>query len=151
MVLQVKTDFKDLPEEGIEPLKEHALNFYLPFDGGVGFGAKGQDKKNDPRYKLYAVEFQPNCTSREAPVKLNSFDEIEKYLRIRGKWEDSKSLIEWGLERGFSFYGHEIWDESLFTYEEVVNIRMTQPNKNTLWNILFIAPLINHYLPLDKI
>ena len=39
------TDYKDLPEEGIEPLKEHALNFYLPFDGGVEFGAKGQDKK----------------------------------------------------------------------------------------------------------
>ena len=131
MVLQRNTDFKDLPEEGIEPLKEHALNFYLPFDGGVGFGAKGQDKKNDPRYKLYAVEFQPNCTSREAPVKLNSFDEIEKYLKIRGDWEDNKSLIEWGLKRGFSFYGHEVWDESLFTYEEVVNIRMTQPNKNT--------------------
>ena len=79
MVLQVKTDFKDLPEEGIEPLKEHALNFYLPFDGGVGFGAKGQDKKNDPRYKLYAVEFQPDCKSYEAPVKLNSYDELEKY------------------------------------------------------------------------
>ena len=29
------TDYKDLPEEGIEILKEHALNFYLPFDGGV--------------------------------------------------------------------------------------------------------------------
>ena len=66
---------------------------------------KVKTKKNDPRYKLYAVEFQPNCTSREAPVKLNSFDEIEEYLKIKGDWEDSKSLIEWGLKRGFSFYG----------------------------------------------
>ena len=124
------TDYKDLPEEGIEPLKEHALNFYLPFDGGVEFGARGMDNKKDPRYKLYAVEFQPDCTSREAPVKLNSFNEIEKYNQENGySWEDRNSLIKWGLERGFIFYGHEIWDESLFTYEEVVNIRMTQPNK----------------------
>jgi len=127
------TDYKDLPEEGIEILKEHALNFYLPFDGGVDFGAKGGDDTKDPRYKFYAVEYQPNCKSYEAPVKLNSLDEIEKYLRIRDQWENSKSLIEWGLERGFRFYGHEVWDESLFTYEEVVNIRMTQPNKN--WSI----------------
>ena len=132
MVLQVNTDFKDLPEEGIEPLKEHALNFYLPFDGGVEFGAKGQDNKKDPKYKFYAVEYQPNCKSFESPVKLNSFDEIEKYRQeMCSDWEYSKSLMEWGLERGFSFYGHEVWDESLFTYEEVVNIRMTQPNKNT--------------------
>ena len=65
------TDFKDLPKEGIEPLKEHALNFYLPFDGGVEFGAKGQDNKKDPKYKFYVVEYQPNCKSFEAPVKLN--------------------------------------------------------------------------------
>ena len=126
------TDYKDLPEEGIEILKEHALNFYLPFDGGVEFGAKGQDNKKDPKYRFYAVEYQPNCKSYEAPVKLNSFDEIEKYNQENGySWEDRNSLVKWGLERGFSFYGHEIWDESLFTYEEVVNIRMTQHNKNT--------------------
>ena len=88
------TDYKDLPEEGIEILKEHALNFYLPFDGGVEFGAKGGDDTKDPKYKFYAVEFQPDCESYEAPVKLNSFDEIEKYLRRRDKWEGSKSLIE---------------------------------------------------------
>tara|TARA_B100000886_G_scaffold220174_1_gene152940 strand:+ start:624 stop:1316 length:693 start_codon:yes stop_codon:yes gene_type:complete len=130
MVLQVNTDFEDLPEEGIEPLKEHALNFYLPFDGGVDFGARGQDNKKDLRYKLYAVEFQPDCTSREAPVKLNSFDEIEKFSReYGGEWEDKISLIKWGLERGFNFYGQEIWDEYEFPYEERVKIKMTQPNK----------------------
>ena len=136
------TDYKDLPEEGIEILKEHALNFYLPFDGGVEFGARGQDNKKDPRYKFYAVEYQPECKSYEAPVKLNSYDELEKYREENcATYELSKSLIEWGLKRGFSFYGHEVWDESLFTYEEVVKIRMTQPNKNSSLFIYF--PLLN--------
>ena len=101
------TDYKDLPKEGIELLKEHALNFYLPFDGGVEFGCNGGDNTKDPRYKFYAVEYQPECISCEAPVKLKSIDEIEKYRQeICFEWENSKSLMEWGLKRGFSFYGH---------------------------------------------
>ena len=73
---------------------------------------------------------------------MNSYDELEKYREENcASYELSKSLIEWGLKRGFSFYGHEVWDESLFTYEEVVNIRMTQPNKNSSLFIYF--PLLN--------
>ena len=44
-------------------------------------------------------------------------------------WEFSKSLIEWGLKRGFIFYGQEVWDEYEFPYEEWVKIKMTEPNK----------------------
>ena len=55
--------YYDLPEEGLEAIKEHALSNYLPFNGGLRQHYQirnfGRNKKPKGKVRFYAVEYKP--------------------------------------------------------------------------------------------
>ena len=127
--------YYDLPEEGLEAIKEHALSNYLPFNGGLRQHYQirnfGRNKKPKGKVRFYAVEYRPPIIKLEkSPIHLdskNSFNKFDQSIRERtscqkGKnkkdwleyWDyyDKIKFYKWGTERGFDFYGYTKWNDS---------------------------------------
>ena len=130
--------YYDLPEEGLEAIKEHALSNYLPFNGGFkqhyqirNFGA---NKKPKGKVRFYAVEYRPDPIKFEkSPIHLDSkttFNKFDQSIRKKDhspsfsdpennrKWNEigdyyhKTKFYKWGTERGFDFYGYTKWKDS---------------------------------------
>ena len=133
--------YYDLPEEGLEAIKEHALSNYLPFNGGFRQHYQirnfGRNKKPKGKVRFYAVEYRPpNIELKKAPIFLENkktFNEFDQSLREKDKrksdiWKDDPEkqrimdeiddhwdrikFYNWGTERGFDFYGYTKWKDS---------------------------------------
>ena len=85
--------YYDLPEEGLEAIKEHALSNYLPFNGGLRQHYQirnfGRNKKPKGKVRFYAVEYRPPSLPLErSPIYLDNettFNVFDQSLRISGK------------------------------------------------------------------
>tara|TARA_Y100001978_G_scaffold197820_1_gene209290 strand:- start:979 stop:2202 length:1224 start_codon:yes stop_codon:yes gene_type:complete len=133
--------YYDLPEEGLEAIKEHALSNYLPFNGGFRQHYQirnfGRNKKPKGKVRFYAVEYRPpNIVLEKAPIFLENektfyeFDQGLKEKRKMNIWKgdddpeqrrindeikfyyDRIKFYKWGTERGFDFYGYKKWKDS---------------------------------------
>ena len=127
--------YYDLPEEGLEAIKEHALSNYLPFNGGFRQHYQirnfGRNKKPKGKVRFYAVEYRPDPIKLEkSPIHLDSkttFNKFDQSIRERTScqtgenkkdwleyWDyyDKIKFYKWGTERGFDFYGYTKWKDS---------------------------------------
>ena len=100
--------YYDLPEEGLEAIKEHALSNYLPFSGGFrqhyqlrNFGRK---KKPKGKVRFYAVEYRPDCLSLErSPIYLDNettFNKFDQSIREKDhspSFSDPEDKRKWKM------------------------------------------------------
>ena len=94
---------EDLPTKGLDALREHCLETYLPFDGGLRQNFQTRNYTSNQRKKIsskrtifYVVEYLPKFEYYESP-KVHD----EKTIP-----DDFKDTYKWATDRGFEFrYG----------------------------------------------
>ena len=95
--------YYDLPEEGLEAIKENALSNYLPFNGGFRQHYQirnfGKNKKPKGKVRFYAVEYRPDPIKLEkSPIHLNSkttFNKFDQSIRERTSCQTGKNKKDW--------------------------------------------------------
>ena len=95
--------YYDLPEEGLEAIKEHALSNYLPFNGGFRQHYQirnfGRNKKPKGKVRFYAVEYRPPIIKLEkSPIHLDSkttFNKFDQSIRERTSCQRGENKKDW--------------------------------------------------------